>query len=118
MTHDAPKHSPLPWAIHDGGRFGEYGDLGPSICAENGDTCDVCRANAELIHRVNTWEGLRDALQRIAASLDPDPLWADGWGGECCYGNYDDAHNHGIAIGETRQAGIARAALEAAEEGA
>lgn len=32
----------------------------------------------------------------------PEPGWDEEWDGDCCYGNYDDAHIHGIAIG-TRQ---------------
>jgi hypothetical protein len=54
--------TPGPWEIHDGGRFGQYGDLGPSICAPTGPgTCQplfelagpadpaICEANARLI---------------------------------------------------------------------
>jgi hypothetical protein len=55
-------HTPGPWAVHDGGRFGEWGDSGPSICAETGpNRCQPmfvlqgpadlgqCRANAALV---------------------------------------------------------------------
>lgn len=30
--------------------------------------------------------------------------WLEGYDGDCCFGNYDDAHSHGIAIGEHRLA--------------
>lgn len=54
--------TPGPWEIHDGGRFGEFGDLGPSVCAVTGDNlcqplvefvgpadAEECEANAHLI---------------------------------------------------------------------
>ena len=39
-------HTPGDWAMHDGGRFGQYGDQGPSICAAGPD--GACQPLFEL----------------------------------------------------------------------
>lgn len=35
--------------------------------------------------------------------------WAESYDGDCCWGNYDDAHSHGITIGKHRAAKEIRA---------
>jgi hypothetical protein len=55
--------------------------------------------------------GLREALELIAGRL-PIPKIPE-WDGDCCDGNYDDAHRHGIALGEAYAAQRALAALAA-----
>lgn len=73
------QHTPGPWEIHDGGKFGSYGDNGPSVCAVTGpglcqplfDLCGPasemqCRANAALIaaapELLEALRGLSDAV--------------------------------------------------------
>lgn len=71
------KASKGPWEIHDGGRFGNWGDLGPSICASTGlGLCqplyefvgpadlDTCRANGELTCQS------RNALRPMVTALE------------------------------------------------
>lgn len=73
--------SPAPWEIHDGGRFGSYGDTGPSICQEIKETgCQplmeaagpanprVCEANFQVVCKT------RNALPALLAELRR--LWA------------------------------------------
>lgn len=75
-----PTHSPAPWEVHDGGRFGQYGDDGPSICASTGPaTCQPlfqvvgpadpkeCEANTYLAAAAPK---LLAACEDLGASID------------------------------------------------
>lgn len=41
------KATPGEWEVHDGGRFGSFGDRGPSICSRN-LTTDLCQPLFDL----------------------------------------------------------------------
>ena len=87
--------------------FGEWFAIQPCSCVMN-------RHMKE--HLAEAWNAAaaeyREALEQIvAAGPPPEP---PKWDGDCCYGNYDDAHLHGIALGRRRAAELALAALAAA----
>ena len=46
------RREPGSWAIHDGGRFGQYGPSGPSICAEN-EEAGTCQPLFQLVGRAD-----------------------------------------------------------------
>jgi hypothetical protein len=62
MSASMSKFQPGPWQIHDGGRFGEWGEFGPSVCAVTSNglcqplvectgpaDIEVCKATVQLI---------------------------------------------------------------------
>lgn len=57
------------WAVHDGGKFGLYGDDGPTVCEENGD--GTCQPLFQLIGPAGV-----DGCKRVAflAAAAPELL--------------------------------------------
>jgi hypothetical protein len=75
-------HTPGPWEIHDGGRFGSWGNSGPSVCAVTGknlcqplvefvgpDDLGQCAANARLI------AAAPDLLEALNALVNGTGAW-------------------------------------------
>ncbi len=62
------------WAVHDGGKFGLYGDDGPTVCEENGD--GTCQPLFQLIGPAGV-----DGCKRVAflAAAAPELLAALEW---------------------------------------
>lgn len=53
----------------------------------------------------------RNFLRAVLQTLSHEPPVEGGWDGDCCYGNYDDAHCHGAALARSEIAARARNAL-------
>lgn len=75
------KASKGPWEIHDGGRFGNWGDFGPSICASTEPglcqplyefvgpaDLNTCRANGELT--CQSRNALRPLVKALEAAIE------------------------------------------------
>lgn len=67
----AAKHTPGKWEIHDGGRFGSFGETGPSVCAVRSD--GTCQPLFEIIGPADPAEAEANAHLVTAA---PDLLAA------------------------------------------
>jgi len=79
MKDTGTRHTPGPWVIHDGGRFGVWHSGGPSICAMTGPSlcqplvefvgpADIkqCEANAHLM------ASAPELLEILKKALDPN----------------------------------------------
>jgi hypothetical protein len=96
----------------------EYGEVPEDVFLANRDFIahareDIPALLAELTHtrqaldaKQKEAERYRLALEKIAKAEEPGAN-----DGDCCYGNYSDAHDHGAALGEWFVAKIAKEAL-------
>lgn len=84
------KHTPIPtpWRYQENSDAYTHiilGLAGEFICSTLQDSSGESEANARLIvHRVNTWEGLRDALEELARAYDrhtPHIMVGETWAG-------------------------------------